>query len=67
MLAAGIVEAEVTGAVGIESVALPGTLHGNPADRILAATARLQGWRLATRDARLLRYAKAGFMDSAPV
>lgn len=56
----GIVEAPVTGDEAIESVLLPGDLHGDPADRMLVATARLHGWCLVTRDERLLKYGKAG-------
>lgn len=57
---AQIQEAVLDGAVAIEAVRLPGDLHEDPADRILIATARLQGWRLATRDARILDYGAAG-------
>jgi PIN domain nuclease of toxin-antitoxin system len=60
LAAPGVVEAPVTGEVGIESVRLPGGLHDDPADRMIAATARLNGWRLATRDKRLIAYGKAG-------
>jgi len=56
----GLVEEPVCGDVAIESVLLPGELHGDPADRMLAATARLRDWCLVTRDDRLLRYGKAG-------
>jgi PIN domain nuclease of toxin-antitoxin system len=58
--APGITESPVTGEVGIESVLLPGKLHEDPVDRILVATARLNEWRLATRDRRLLRYGASG-------
>ena len=47
-------EVPVDGAIAIESVRLPGSLHGDPADRILVATARLLGYRLGTRDAKIL-------------
>ena len=40
------------------STRLPGDLHGDPADRILVATARRMGARLMTRDRRLLDYGR---------
>ncbi len=43
--------------------ALPGGLHADPADRILVATARHLGVRLATRDRQILAYGKAGFVQ----
>lgn len=46
--------------IAIESTRLPGSLHRDPADRILVATARLTGAALVTCDQRLLTYAKQG-------
>ncbi len=65
--ASGITEAPLTGEVTIESVELPGAIHSDPADRMLIATARLNGWTLATRDDRILRYGKAGHVATIPV
>lgn len=65
LAAQGIVEAPMSGDIGIEAVHLPGKLHGDPADRILAATARSNGWTLATRDRRLLDYGAAGHVSVA--
>lgn len=48
--------------IAIASSRLPGTIHGDPADRILAATARARDAVLATADERLLEYGKAGLM-----
>jgi PIN domain nuclease of toxin-antitoxin system len=62
LAAPGLDEIAVTGAVGIESVQLPGSMHDDPADRIIVATARLEGLKLATRDRRLLGYAEAGHL-----
>ena len=62
-----IQEAELDGAIAMESVGLPGELHEDPADRILIATARLRGWSLATRDARILDYGAAGHVRVVPV
>ena len=44
----------------IESSFLPGSLHGDPADRILIATARVFDLTLVTRDQLILDYARAG-------
>ena len=63
----GIGEAPVTGDVGVESMLLPEKLHGDPADRMLVATARLNGWQLATRDRQILAYARAGHVDAVRV
>ncbi len=68
VLAAGpIREIPVDGPIAIESVRLPGSIHGDPADRILVATARLGGCRLATRDAKLIAYGDAGHVSILPV
>ncbi len=44
----------------IASSFLPGTLHRDPADRILIATARAQGLTIVTRDRIILEYAEQG-------
>jgi PIN domain nuclease of toxin-antitoxin system len=54
--------------IAIHSAQLPGSFHGDPADRILVATARILGAQLLTRDQQILRYARAGHlrvMDAA--
>jgi PIN domain nuclease of toxin-antitoxin system len=48
----------------MESTQLPGVLNRDPADRILAATAREYGFTIVTRDADLLRYAGEGFISA---
>jgi PIN domain nuclease of toxin-antitoxin system len=48
--------------IAIESTRLPGTLHRDPADRMLVATARLTGAALVTCDEHLLTYAKHGHL-----
>jgi PIN domain nuclease of toxin-antitoxin system len=52
----GISVAPLTPEIAIESVNLPGDLHGDPADRMLVATARVMGATLLTKDAQLIRY-----------
>jgi PIN domain nuclease of toxin-antitoxin system len=46
--------------VAIESCQLPGDIHQDPADRMIAATARMLGATLVTRDEKLLAYGAAG-------
>ncbi|MFZ5739720.1 MAG: PIN domain-containing protein [Pseudomonadota bacterium] len=43
---------------------LPGFPHRDPADRIIAATAREYGYRLITRDRSLLAYAREGHIQA---
>jgi PIN domain nuclease of toxin-antitoxin system len=57
--APGIALAPLTPEIAVESSRLPGTFHGDPADRILIATARREGATLLTRDERILAYARA--------
>ena len=47
-------------ATAIESCALPGDFHADPADRFLVATARLKNMVIVTRDNRILKYGKQG-------
>jgi PIN domain nuclease of toxin-antitoxin system len=56
-LAPGVRLAELTPKLLISSTALPGTPPSDPADRIIAATARMYGYRVITRDTKLLTYA----------
>ncbi len=46
----------------LESSLLPGGLGGDPADRIVAATAREYGFQVVTSDRALLAYAREGHM-----
>jgi PIN domain nuclease of toxin-antitoxin system len=56
-------------AIAIDSTRLPGSPHGDPADRILMGSARITGARLVTCDARILNYAGGGHvpvLDARP-
>lgn len=53
--------------IAIESSRLPGDLHRDPADRILAATARIERLTLLTRDKRLLDYGRKGHLRTRKV
>jgi PIN domain nuclease of toxin-antitoxin system len=59
----------LTPEIAIESTRLPASAHGDPADRILIASSRVTGARLATRDRSILDYARGGHvatLDVAP-
>jgi len=44
--------------IAIESSRLPDDFHGDPADRIIVATARILGATLVTQDTHILNYSK---------
>jgi PIN domain nuclease of toxin-antitoxin system len=55
----GIAVTPLTPEIMVESVQLPGKdVHGDPADRMLAATARVLGATLVTHDDKLIEYSK---------
>jgi PIN domain nuclease of toxin-antitoxin system len=53
----GLVLVELSPAILIDSCNLPQPFHGDPADQIIAATARHEHTRLVTKDRNLRRYA----------
>ncbi len=62
MAGPGIQEATLTPAIAVDASYLPGDLHGDPADRLLVATARHLGVPLVTRDSKLIAYTGQGFV-----
>jgi PIN domain nuclease of toxin-antitoxin system len=60
----GLAWAPLTPEVLMAATSLPGRIARDPADRILAATARAFGYRLMTRDRTLLEYASAGHLQA---
>jgi PIN domain nuclease of toxin-antitoxin system len=58
--------AELPPNVLLDASLLPGTPPRDPADRIIAATAREFGFTVMTRDAALLDYAKQGYLSALP-
>jgi PIN domain nuclease of toxin-antitoxin system len=54
----------LTPEIAIDSCNLPGELHGDPADRLIVAAARIQDAALVTHDQKILAYAKHGFVRS---
>lgn len=49
--------------IAIDSTRLPEPMHGDPADRILIATARRVGATLVTRDHKILEYGREGLLS----
>lgn len=64
LIEAGVELADLDSGILVDSSFLPGDIHSDPADRILAATARAFGYRLMTRDRPLLDYAAAGHLQA---
>jgi PIN domain nuclease of toxin-antitoxin system len=60
----GIRLAGLEPAIAVASSRLPGDLPGDPADRIIAATARHLDAKLVTADEKLLAYGAAGFLSA---
>jgi len=58
----GIILCELTPDVLLQSWFLPGKINRDPADRIIAATAREYGFTVITRDRALLDYAEQGHL-----
>lgn len=54
---------EISPRIAIQSTRLPGTIHGDPADRIIVATARQTNALLVTHDAQLITYGKGKFIS----
>ena len=61
---AGIELAPMPPAILVASSFLPGSTLRDPADRIMAATARAMNYRLMTRDRQLLDYAAEGHLQA---
>ena len=55
-LAAGVRTVPTTPAIAATAVGLPESFPGDPADRIIYATAVEHGWQLVTKDQRLRRH-----------
>ena len=60
----GLQLAPITPAVAAESAELPPEFHGDPADRIIASTARSEGLTLVTHDRALLQLARQGYFKA---
>ena len=56
----------LTSEIAVECNGLPGQFHDDPADRAIAATARLEGLTVVTRDRQILAYAAQGYVSALP-
>ncbi len=63
MAGPGMVPAPFTAEIAIASSLLPGSLHGDPADRLLIATARDMNVPIVTRDHPIRAYADEGHVS----
>ena len=61
--APGIVLCPLTPEIAVESSTLPGIFHGDPADRIIVATARVLSVPLVTKDQRILNYREESYLE----
>ena len=61
--APGIILCPLTPEIAVQSAALPGEFHGDPADRLIVATSRILGIPLVTRDQKILDYAKFEYLQ----
>jgi PIN domain nuclease of toxin-antitoxin system len=55
-----------TSEIAVECNSLPGQFHDDPVDRMIAATARLEGLTVVTRDRQILAYAAQGYVSALP-
>ncbi len=63
LLAGGLLELPVDGDIGIAAGGLP-DFHGDPADRIIAASALLRGATLVTADKKMLVWPRIETIDA---
>lgn len=63
----GLSLANLTTEIAVESSLLPGEFHGDPVDRMLVATARVNGMTLVTKDRKILSYGADGHVMTMPV
>ncbi len=64
MQLSGTILADLTPEVFVASSFLPGSIHKDPADRIIIATAREYGMTILTRDQKILDYADQGHVNA---
>jgi PIN domain nuclease of toxin-antitoxin system len=53
--------------IAVASASLPGEFHGDPADRILIATARSLSAKFVTADRAILAYGRLGHLATLPL
>lgn len=60
----GMEEIAVSGTIALDAGSMPPTIHGDPGDRILMATARALDCPILTADEKILRYAAQGHVQA---
>ncbi len=60
----GIELLPLTPEIAVESTQLPNDFHGDPADRLIIATARLHQLTLLTHDGKIIDYAKKDYISA---
>ncbi len=63
----GVTLAPIAPKIALASSRLPAAFHGDPADRIIVATARLVGAGLVTKDKKIITYGKKGHLSVLPI
>jgi PIN domain nuclease of toxin-antitoxin system len=63
-LAPPLALAALTPEIAVDCNSLPGRFHSDPADRIITATARVEGLSVVTRDRQILDYAIEGHVSA---
>lgn len=66
MVRPGVAAAPLTPQIAIDASFLPGSLHPDPADRLLIATARHLNVPIVTRDGKVIAYAGQGHVQVIP-
>ena len=57
----------LTATISVDSCELPDDFHGDPADRIIVASARVENLVLLTRDNNILKYSKKNHVQTLKV
>lgn len=63
----GIELKPLTPEIAVESCQLPDSFHGDPADRLIVATARMHQLTLLTHDQKILNYAKKEYLSAISI
>lgn len=63
----GLAIKDISSEIAAESISLMDDFHGDPADRIIVATAKCLGATLLTRDQKILTWAKLGHIKSISI
>lgn len=59
----GIAAKPLTPEIAADSCQLPGDFHGDPADRLIIATARIHSLNLLTHDQKIINYARKKYIS----